>query len=363
MIIARYLVKEVFVTLLGVALILMLIALSAQLVGLFGKVASGMLQIDTVLLVFALKAIVILVFILPLSLYLAILLAFSRLYKDSEMTALAACGTGPGYVVRSVLGIALVFAVLQAWLTLQIAPWAEDKTQRIMVQAQSSSDIQGITAGRFKEMSQGIGVIYVQEVDDEKKRMRNIFLQQLHDRGQSVVTSRSGYQYVEQKNGDRFMVLEQGHRYEGEPGRENYTVIEFAKHGIRIQEKEPEVISRKNKAIPSRDLLGSDNSGYVSELQWRISSALMCLVLAVLAVPLSQTSPRQGRYAKLALAIVLYLVFTNLLSLSRSWLLQQKIPPELGLWWVHGVMLILAIALVLRQTGVRHLFIRKPGPA
>lgn len=356
MIIARYLVKEVFVTLLGVALVLLLIALSAQLVGLFNKVASGALRVDMVLLVFGLKTISILVFILPLSLYLAILLAFSRLYRDSEMVAIAACGTGTGYVLRSVLSLAFIIAVVEGVLSLQLAPWAEDQVQRVTVAAQSSSDIQGITAGRFKEMSEGIGVVYVEKLNTEKNRMQNVFVQQQRDNGQSIIRSDSGYQYLDDKTGDRFMVLEKGYRYEGEPGRDNYTVIEFEKHGIRIQQKDREVISRKYKAMPTMELWRQDKRAYTAELQWRISSALMCLVLAVLAVPLSVTSYRQSRYGKLAIAIVMYVLLTNLLTVSRNWLIEDRISPYIGLWWVHGVVLVVAIVLLLRQTGIHHLF-------
>ncbi len=356
MIIARYLVKEVFATLLGVALVLLLIALSAQLVGLFNKVASGALRVDMVLLIFGLKTISILVFILPLSLYLAILLAFSRLYRDSEMVAIAACGTGQGYVLRSVLGLAFIIAVVQGVLSLQLAPWAEGQVQRLMVAAQSSSDIQGITAGRFKEMSNGVGVVYVEKLNTEQNRVQNVFVQQQRDNGQSIIRSDSGYQYVDDKTGDRFMVLEKGHRYEGEPGRDNYTVIEFEKHGIRIQQKDREVVSREFKAMPTWELWQQDKRGYAAELQWRISSALMCVVLAVLAIPLSVTSYRQNRYGKLAIAIVMYVLLTNLLTVSRNWLIEDRIPSYIGLWWVHGAVLIVAVVLLLRQTGVRHLF-------
>jgi lipopolysaccharide export system permease protein len=355
-IIARYLVKEVFTTLMGVMVVLLLIALSAQLVGLFSQVTSGALNVDTVMLVFGLKTITILVFIIPLSLFLAILLAFGRLYRESEMVAIAACGTGPAYVLRSVLGLALIVAVIQAVLSMQLAPWAEAQIQRLSVAAQNSTDIQGIIAGRFKEMSEGVGVVYVEELNDSKDRMQNVFVEQQRDQGQSIVSASSGYQYLDKKNGDRFMVLQDGYRYEGEPGKDNYTVIQFEKHGIRIRKKEAKVIHRRNYTIATTELWRDSKPSYIAELQWRISSVLMCLVLAVLAVPLSVSSHRRSNYGKLAVAIALYVVFTNLLTVSRDMVHKEQISPYLGLWWVHLVMIALAVALLLRQTGVRHLF-------
>lgn len=354
MIIARYLVKEVFLTFTAVALVLLLIALSAQLVGLFNDVARGSLQVDMVLQIFGVRILSLLVFILPLALYLAILLALSRLYRDSEMAAIAACGIGTGYILRAILGLALIIAVLQGLLSLQLAPWAEHQVQRLTAAAQARGDIQGIVPGRFQEMREGGGVLYVEELQREQKRMRNVFVQQQREGGSSIIRSRSGHQMVDEENGDRFMVLEEGYRYEGKPGTENYTIIEFEKHGIRIQEKPPEVTSRKHKAIPTLELWQDDKRGYTAELQWRISSALMCLVLAVMAVPLSVTSHRQNRYGKLAIAIVLYMVLTNLLTVSRNWLLHDKISPYLGLWWVHAAVLLIAVVLLLRQGGIRH---------
>jgi len=357
-IIARYLVKEIFLTLLAVALVLLLIALSAQLVGLFNDVASGMLQVDTVLYIFALRILSILVFILPLAFYLAILLALSRLYRDSEMAAIAACGIGTGYILRAVSGLALVVAVLQGLLSLQLAPWAEHQVQLLTAAAQSQGDIQGIAPGRFQEMREGDGVLYVEELNREQNRMRNVFVQQQRAKDSSIIRSQSGHQMLDEQTGDRFMVLERGFRYDGKPGQQNYTVIEFEKHGIRIQEKAPEVASRKHKAIPTIELWKENERGYTAELQWRISSALICLVLAVLAVPLSVTSHRQNRYGRLAIAIVLYMLLTNLLSVSRNWLFDDRISPYLGLWWVHGTVLVIAIALLLRQNGIRHLLNR-----
>lgn len=354
MIIARYLVKEVFLTLLAVALVLLLIALSAQLVGLFDDVARGSLQVDMVLQIFGVRILSLLVFILPLALYLAIILALGRLYRDSEMVAINACGIGTSYILRAVLGLALVMAVLQGVLSLQLSPWAEHQVQRLTAVAQARGDIQGISPGRFQEMREGSGVLYVEELNREQNRMHNVFVQQQRKGASSIIRSQSGHQMVEEKSGDRFMILESGYRYEGEPGQDNYTVVEFEKHGIRIQEMEPKITSRKHKAIPTIELWKEDERGYTAELQWRISSALMCLVLAVMAVPLSVTSHRQNRYGKLAIAIVLYMVLTNLLTVSRNWLYDDKISAWVGLWWVHGAGLLLAMILLLRQSGIRH---------
>ncbi len=356
MIIDRYLIKEVLTTLLGVAVILLMIAISGQLASLFAKVVEGILTVDTVLFMLWFKVIATLVFILPLSLYLGILLAFSRLYKDSEMVVLAACGMGKFRVLRAVLGLAVFVAIVQGSLTLIIAPWAEVRTQQIYAEVESQSDVKGIVPGRFKELQDGGGVLYVQEANEDKTRIKNLFVQQRKNRNLTVISSESGRQYVDKETGDRFIVLNNGSRFEGQAGKDNYAIIKFEEHGVRIKERDAAAITYKHKSTPTIDLYNSNKPGDIAELQSRISSAILCIVLVLLAVPLSKTSPRQGRYAKLAIALLLYITYTNLLNVARAWLTKGDISPLLGLWWVHAIMIVVALVLLFRQTGFKHLF-------
>lgn len=355
-IIDRYLIKEVLTTLLGVAVILLMIAISGQLASLFAKVVEGILTVDTVLSMLWLKVIVTLVFILPLSLYLGILLAFSRLYKDSEMVVLAACGMGKFRVLRAVMGLAVFVAIVQGSLTLIIVPWAEVRTQQLYAEVESQSDVKGITPGRFKELQGGVGVLYVQEANEDKTRIKNIFVQQWNNSKLTVISSESGRQYVDSETADRFIVLKNGSRYEGQVGQDNYAIIKFEEHGVRIKERDAAAINYKRYSTPSIELYRSDKPADIAELQSRISSAILCIVLVLLAVPLSKTSPRQGRYAKLAIALLLYITYTNLLNVARAWLTKGDISPVLGLWWVHAIMIVVALVLLFKQTGFKHLF-------
>ena len=346
----------------GVMLVLLLIAISMQMVGLLGKVTAGILQTNTLMIMLGLNIFSLLVFVLPLSLYLGILLALSRLYRDSEMTAIAACGIGSAYILRTVLIVGIIFALIQSVLTLQLAPWAETHYARLTEKSKKSTDIEGVIPGRFNELSGGKGVVYVQNLDSEAGELQNVFLQMeggAKDKGRATVVAEKAYKYKDEKTGDQFMLLENGSRYEGLPGDENFTMIEFKQHGIRVEEKNIAVTHYRHRGIATKDLIASDNVTYKAELQWRISSALFCIGLALLAVPLSKTSQRQGRYGKLALAIIIYVLLSNLLSVARSWVHNGKVEPEIGMWWVHGVVLLLVIVMVLQQTGIKYLFSRK----
>ncbi len=366
MIITRYLLKEIFHTLLGVVLVLTLIAVSVQMVGNLGKVTAGVIQPSALMLLLGLNMFSLITFILPLALYLAVLLSLSRLYRDSEMTAIAACGIGPFHIMRTVLILGVFFALVQGAFTLYLTPWSEVHFSRLTEKSKRGGDIEGVMPGRFNELSGAQGVIYVQEIDPETGELENVFLQmqQKPDRQkggaeQFTVVAKHAYKIHDEKTGDQFLILEQGSRYEGVPGDQHFAILDFEKHGIRLQPKPVVIRERRHRTIPSRELFGSGRKDYQLELRWRISSALLCIGLAMLAVPLSRTSQRQGRYGKLAIAMLLYILFTNFLNVVRGWLQGEKIPLELGFWWVHALLIILSLVLLLTQFGIRPRFTRR----
>jgi lipopolysaccharide export system permease protein len=362
-IITRYLLQEILRTFVGVLLVLFLIALSAQLVDLFSKVTAGTIHVNTVLKLFGLYNLTIIPLILPLALYLAILLALSRLYQDSEMAALAASGLGPGRIVRAVLLVAAVLAVIQGVFSLFLGPWADERGDQLSLQAHQLTDIQGVVPGRFQELPQGKGVIYIESISTDLSRVNNIFVQHQDGRRISRIIAESGHIERDEKTGDRILILENGHRYEGQPGDDDYTILDFKRHGIRIEEKPVEAVNLRHRSMPTSVLLEPHEHppevlARLTEFQWRVSSALSCLVLALLAVPLSRSSHRQSRYSRLGIAIVFYLILYNMLSIGRTWMQEGQVPAWIGLWWVYLVTVILAIVLILRQSGVRYLFKR-----
>ena len=356
MIIARYLIKEISQTLFGVCLILMLIGLSGQLVGLFAEVTAGNLSINTVMVVLGLKTLKMLLVIFPLSLYLSVLMTLSQLYKNNEMAAISSCGISQMYILRAVLSIALLFAIIVGTFSLQIVPWANLLQQQIVAQSKSSSDLEGMTAGRFIEMSSGVGVMYIENINEERTQLENVFIQRKMKGKETVIRSTNGHQMVDEATGDRFMVLENGVRFEGGVGKDGYSIIEFEKHGVRIKENISVATQKKYTAMPTQELLKGKSKAHKAELHSRIAPVFLCLLLAALAVPLSQTSPRQGRYTRLGLGLLIYIVFTNFIYVGKNWINLGTVSPTLGLWWVHAILLMLVIFLFLQQTGFKYLF-------
>lgn len=360
-IISRYLIKEVVITLSGVLAVLFMIFLSGQLVTLYSMAASGNLEVKDILTTLGLQSIANLVFVLPLSFYIAILLAFSRLYRDNEMVVLQACGISQWHILRAVMSLAVVFAVITAFLSLYLVPWSESQTEVIYKRSKQRSTLESLSAGRFKELTKGEGVVYVQEYDPGDLQMKKIFMQNRDKRKQfqddSIITATSGYRTFDKKTGDQFLVLENGFRYE-ELGKSKQTaVIQFEKHGVRVDEdiNKPKVELQQH-AMTTMALLKRGKGSDQAELQWRISTALLMIVLAMLAIPLSRSSPRQGRYSKLALALLIYIIYTNLLNVSRAWLNRETVSVWVGMWWVHLLGVLLAIALFINWKPLLYRF-------
>lgn len=355
MIIQRYLLREIVATFAGVALLLSLIFLSGTFVRILSEAVAGTYPAAVVLQLFALKGVGNLVFILPLAFFLAILLALGRFYRDSEMTVLYACGIGPERIYRSVGALAVVVAALLAFLALYFAPWAEERSYRLLDEAGARSEIEGLAAGRFNQAGGNGGMqVYVESISSDRRELGKVFAQGEVEGRQQLLTAARAFQRVE-ADGERYLVFNDGYRYEGLPGAPDFRVIEFREHGIRLVEREVVARDRPRHAVSSLDLWRNGSPGELAELQWRIAVPLTTILLALLAVPLSRSSPREGRYGRLFVGILVYIVYNNLLSMAKSSVGKGEVSPWLGLWWVHALVIALLLLILWRQQ-------RLPGP-
>ena len=352
MIIERYLLKDIIYTLVAVTLVLTVIYLGNRFVIFLTDAALGGAPLRTIMTLLLLKTVGAMVVVLPMALYLAILFVFGRLYKDSEMTALTACGVSMGRIVRTVLFFSLAMAALVAFISLYLKPWAEEQSYSIQDRVEASSEISGITAGRFNESSRGDGVIYMEELSQDMKDMHNVFVQYQRGGEEVVLVSKSAYQKVDAATGDHYLVLVDGHRYERPPGTARFRIVQFKEHAVLIRPQKVVPSDRKRWALPSHQLWTSGSNADDAELQWRLSMPVSTLVLAMLAVSLSRTTPRQGRFGKLFNAILAYIIYSNLLAMAQTWLGRGMIPPWLGLWWVHLLFITAVLVLFARHYGI-----------
>ncbi|MBI3771110.1 MAG: LPS export ABC transporter permease LptF [Gammaproteobacteria bacterium] len=353
MIIERYLFKELFGTLIAVTTVLFLIFVSTWFARLLGQVAAGDVNGKVLFLLLALKSLDALVILLPLALYLAVLLALGRLYKDNEMAAMFACGVSPLRVAKLVFWVALGFSLVVSSLSLFLGPWANAERFRLSKQMESTSGLEMVVGGQFRELSNSKLVFYAERLADDGINMENVFIQQNNAERQNVIVAPRAQHLVDPVHGGSYLVLEDGYRYEGNPGSADFRVIEFKRHGVRVKESEiVSDVSGSPAAMSTLQLMQAGDLWAKAEVQWRWSMPVSTVLLAMLAVFLSRTNPRQGRFAKFFVGILVYVIYNNTLSVARSWLEKGSIPPQYGLWIIHAlVAAVIVIVLIMQAQG------------
>jgi lipopolysaccharide export system permease protein len=361
LIISRYLLREILLALFAVSGVLYVIYVSNRLIRFFSDSESGGLPTAVIPQLLALKSLSNLMMLLPLAFFIAVLIALGRLYKDNEMMALAACGVGVGRLRRTILWLAFGFAGVVAALSLYAGPLAEELSYRIQDQVKAEMDVTSIAAGRFRELHSGHMIFYVESMDKDGRTMQNVFVQTRRKGILNVITAARGRQQFDPQSGDTYLILEDGYRYEGQPGDPQYKIIHFATHGILLEEQQITPTARSMVATSTPALWRSAGNYEKAELQWRIAMPLATFLLAALAVPLSRSGPRQGRFAKLFSAVVIYAIYMNFLAVARSWVGQGVISAGWGLWWVHGALLAVIVVLMVRQSGTPWLMLRLSG--
>ena len=355
-IVDRYLAKETALTVGAVTGVLMLILLSNRFAVLLGDAAAGRLPRDTVFTLLGLASINYFIVVLPVALFLAVMLALGRLYRDSEMTTLMACGVGPAQIYRPLLAIALLLAAGLAAMSLQVAPWAQRMTHIINNAAQHNAQVGSFESGSFKVDQDGGGALYAQKVSRDGSTLQDVFMEGPSEKRMAVITAATGQrQGSESDPGGGMLILKDGWRYEGTPGKADFRIVRYAEHGIVIQPAKLVSSTDYYDEYPTQDLLSVADPKAVSEFQWRLSVPLSALILVLLAVPLARTSPRQGRYGKLLAAILVYVIYYNLGVLARAWLEKGVAPAQIGIWWVDVVFVIAVVALLVQQYGIQGL--------
>lgn len=347
----RYIFREIAQSWLAVTMVLLAILLTNQFARVLGDVAKDKLPKDAVFQIIGLTGLQYLTILVPIGLFLSIMLALGRLYRDSEMPAMMACRVGPVGIYRPLSFLILPLVAAVGWLSMEVAPMALTEIERVGLEARRQADLASIEPGRFtSDGSQG-AVVYAENVSAQGA-IEKVFLQRLTDDGLEVVIAERGEQIDSDDPNKRFFVLHDGRRYEGMPGTSQFRVMEFAEHGIPYQLPNIEEPELEPRAMRTVDLLSSNAAETSAELHWRIGIPLSTLVLAVLAVPLSRSQPRQGRYGRLAIGLLVFIIYFNLMSAGKAWLEQDVVPGWVGLWWVHGAMLLMALILLGLQNGV-----------
>lgn len=356
MIIARYITKEVVYTWLAITVILLLIALSNRFAVYLAKAATGELPVSLVFRLVGLYTPELLSLVIPLSFFMAILFAYGRLHVDSEMIVLWSSGFGWKYISHLAMALGGILMIGVGLLTLWVVPQITEYREQVVSEGDALALIQSTLPGRFQTISEGRLVFYLEDISAREKTLQGIFIAEQPNRtpagsqGWTLITAEEANVRQDTQSKDFYLVLTDGYRYQGTPGTANYTRVKFSEYGRSVkQESNPQQAGLKQK--PSVDLLHSKEREDKAEFQWRLSIPLSLPILALLAVPLSHVRPRQGRFGRFLPAVILYILYYNLFTISKRWVASGSLPSSIGVWWVHGLFLALALVLLARESG------------
>jgi len=283
---------------------------------------------------------------------IAVLLALGRMYKDQEIAAMTGSGVGPGILYSPFVTLACCLAALTAALSFQIGPWAGRHAEDLFRDAQRQIQFTPFEAGRFKELAGGRAVFYAAE-GDIRGGVSTVFARLRDARGASILTAKTGTQELDAQTGERVINGLGELHLRTPPGRADYDVLQFDTLTTRVAPPPLPYFAGKRKIRETGLLVGSPDPEDQAELQWRIAAPLSVLLLGLLAVPLAHTNPRAGRYGKLILGILAYLIYSNLLALGQAWIAKGYVSPAVGLWWVHALTAAVALWLIARRVGWR----------
>lgn len=338
MIIYRYLSRQLFATTLAVSGVLVLILVCGRFIKYLAEAAEGTLTGAIVFWVMLYRLPGFLELILPLGLFLGILLSYGRMYLENEMVVLEACGMSQGQLVKLTVLPAICMAFLVGIMSNYLSPLGTNKAMTLLEEQKKKSALELLSPGQFHASRDGLTVTYVEAIDGPKKEMKNLFIVNYNQNNVEKVEltrAQRGEYRVDAYTGARYLVMKEGFRFEGTPGTAKFNRTAYQTYNLKLEPPEPFEVAGEYALMSNDELRAEDSSQAMAELQWRWAIPLLVPIVAYLAVLLSKVNPRQGRYMKLLPSIILYLAYLSLLLGMKNKIAKDKIPQEIGMWWVH----------------------------
>ncbi len=356
MIFRNALLRELAAVAVATFFVLLGIVITMLLVRLLGQAASGAITTAGVAALMGFATLNYLPVLFSLTLFISVLMTLTRSYRDSEMVVWFSCGVSITDWIRPVLAFAAPVVLIIAILSLVLSPWAVTNSEELRRQMDSRDDVSAVSPGVFRESRQAQRVYFVEEVSGAVNLVANVFVSSVQHGRQGVMVAARGFQETAE-NGDRFLVLQNGRRYEGEPGSAEYKIYEFQRYAMRVESFDGQAQrAPTTKSMGTLDLLRNPSPPNLAELSWRIGLPASALILTLLAIPLSFVNPRAGRSMNLVLALLIYMAYSNLLSMTQAAIAQSRIPLTVGVLGVHAVMVAILAALFYRRLMVFSLF-------
>jgi lipopolysaccharide export system permease protein len=358
LILERYIIREISTPLVGICTVLIMIFAGYSAVRFLNDAVNGLLSGGTVVTLVALKVIIAFEVLLPVTLYLAVVLALGRLHADCEITAMEACGIGQGRIIASIFLLALPLALVVTGLSLYARPWAYAKFYALEASAQSEFDFAKVEPGRFYELGDDV-VFFAQELDAEEKHARNVWIWEIKAGKREVTSAESAYQVNGPEEGQKAIVIRNGYHCVLNLKTGADSLIRFQENVLQLEPARTPPSEFRRKAAPTTDLARSQNPQDIAEFQWRLSTGLTTLLMSLLAIPLSRVAPRRSKYGKVTAAIILFFVFYHLDLIAKTWVEKQVVGALPGIWWVTSLLAALVLLLLPEPNPFRHRLMRR----
>jgi lipopolysaccharide export system permease protein len=346
----KYIFREWFWTFLAVTVVLLIVMFGISLGELFHDIAGGRLPSGLLWVLIGLKVPELLTTILPLGVFISVIWGLGRFYRDQEMAVMRSSGFRWQMMLRPLFKLLLPTALVLLLIGLFLSPSAVSMTQAKLQDAFRNAAEWGLQTGKFHVLQGGDLVLYVESVEKDGRTLKNVFIQQRQDDREQVWAAEKGYYWLDRETGNRYLTLENGQITEGGSKSLDFGIMNFSRNDLKLPKPEERVQSDALEARKSLEIIFSRAPEEAAEIQWRVTPAIAAIVLGLLAIPLSHSAPREGRGGRAVLGVLAYTVYANVLYMCRNWLSEGSIPTLLGMWWVH--LLVLVIALVwLRWQG------------
>lgn len=354
MTIQRYLVKDLALTFFATFFILLLIIVGNMFVRILAKVSTGDLPVDVLGKMVLLGSIEGGLELIPVALLIGLLLAFGRFYQDHEMSAMYAAGIGPKAIYQGIYLFVLPLTLFVGVMVLFVLPFINGLNEGIKDEVKARPEAAGIPIAEFAQSGSGSRrfTLFVEALDENQALMQRFFMHTKEAEKESVVLAQSAILFIDEVNGDRVLTIKNGSRYDREFETEAFNIFSFGEHGVRVPPLE--VTAKKDYDLMSTGaLLADDSSKASAEFHKRLAVILTVPIMAFIAFPLSYAKPREGKFGKLALGVLVFAVYYNLLITGESLIAKEDSPAWLGLWWVHALFILFGWMLLKWRFGIR----------
>jgi lipopolysaccharide export system permease protein len=341
MIFQRAIRRELLNTVGAVFTTLFTIVITVMLIRILGDAAAGRIAPADVAAMLGFASLGYLPVIISMTAFVAVLLVVARSYQDSEMVVWFASGLSLTNWIRPVLSVGVPLVLITAVLSLWLTPWANRTSAQYRDRFQHRQDISRVSPGKFQESSNGDKIFFVEGLANDASRVNNVFVRH-GGREDSVVVAEEGAVKVG-SNGDKRLELFKGRRYDGAPGSDDFRVLEFSKYSVIMSQGDGALRDIKtSRALDTLHLIDDPTAANLSELLWRVSMPLMCLLQMLIAVPLGFVNPRRGRAINLIIALLLAVTYSNVIGILQAGVASGRMGFAMTWWPVH----LFALALI-----------------